>query len=532
VRRGSPTKRIADLGPRLDALEEALELARDRLDESAVDAAEAVLQRSAGRLQLGPEMTVAALAGATGSGKSSLFNALAGAGLSAVGVRRPTTGRTVACVWGRAERAAPLLDWLGATQRHYARPRAELDGLVLLDLPDHDSTHAEHRLEVDRLVALTDLFVWVVDPQKYADALLHERYLQALHGHSSVLVVALNHVDALEVDARRACIADLYRLLASDGLSDVPVLATSARTGEGIPELERELGARVGRRRAAAERIAADLDTVVARLEDVCSGTARPPRRDALDELTRSLADAAGVETVVGAVARAHRRRSVLRVGSPLTRWVRRLRPDPLRRLHLDRPDAAERSSLGPPAPVQVARVGNSVRVLAGEVTKGLADPWPRLVRGVATRTEATLPERLERSVAETDLGMRTDPRWWAVAGALQMVLAVAVVAGALWLLALFGIAWLRLPEPPVPEWREIPVPTLLFLGGLVGSFAVAALGRAAASAGARRRATSARRRLLQGIERVAQDDVIRPLTAELHVRDRLCTGLRRARGT
>ena len=35
--------------------------------------------------------TVVALAGATGSGKSSLFNALVGADVATVGARRPTT---------------------------------------------------------------------------------------------------------------------------------------------------------------------------------------------------------------------------------------------------------------------------------------------------------------------------------------------------------------------------------------------------------------------------------------------------------
>ena len=51
---------------------------------------------------------------------------------------------------------------------------------MLLDLPDHDSTVAAHRLEVDRLVALVDVLVWVLDPQKYADAAIHERYLRPL----------------------------------------------------------------------------------------------------------------------------------------------------------------------------------------------------------------------------------------------------------------------------------------------------------------------------------------------------------------
>ena len=49
-----------------------------------------------------------------------------------------------------------------------------------MDLPDHDSTEVSHHLEVDRLVELADLLVWVLDPQKYADAALHDRYLAPL----------------------------------------------------------------------------------------------------------------------------------------------------------------------------------------------------------------------------------------------------------------------------------------------------------------------------------------------------------------
>ena len=60
---------------------------------------------------------------------------------------------------------------------------AALDGLVLLDLPDHDSTEIDHRMEVDRLVQLVDMLVWVVDPQKYADAAIHDRYLKPLAQH-------------------------------------------------------------------------------------------------------------------------------------------------------------------------------------------------------------------------------------------------------------------------------------------------------------------------------------------------------------
>ena len=55
-----------------------------------------------------------------------------------------------------------------------------LDGLVLLDLPDHDSTEVSHHLEMDRLIKYADLLVWVLDPQKYADAAIHDRYIRPM----------------------------------------------------------------------------------------------------------------------------------------------------------------------------------------------------------------------------------------------------------------------------------------------------------------------------------------------------------------
>ena len=87
---------------------------------------------------------------------------------------RPTTSKAMAACWGR-EVPNDLLDWLQVPTRHVVSGGdPALDGLVLLDLPDHDSTERAHRDEVDRLVQLVDMFIWVVDPQKYADAALHD----------------------------------------------------------------------------------------------------------------------------------------------------------------------------------------------------------------------------------------------------------------------------------------------------------------------------------------------------------------------
>ncbi|TFV62923.1 GTP-binding protein HSR1, partial [Blastococcus sp. CT_GayMR20] len=246
------SRREAPLADRLAALREAVELAEGRLEVPEVGQARALLAKAGARAALG-DATVVALAGATGSGKSTLFNALSGAEVSRPGVRRPTTGVAHATVWGE-DGADRLLDWLEVPRRHRHQPEPALDGLVLLDLPDHDSVKLEHRLEVDRLVALVDVLVWVLDPEKYADAAVHDRYLAPLAGHAGVLLVVLNQIDRLDAVSAKECLTDLRALLDREGLAATPVLAVSARAGTGVAELRGELAHRVAARRAATDR--------------------------------------------------------------------------------------------------------------------------------------------------------------------------------------------------------------------------------------------------------------------------------------
>src|SRR3712207_4387800 len=204
--------RTPPLADRLAALREAVEVADGRLEVPELARARTLLAKAGAREALG-DATVVALAGATGSGKSTLFNALSGAEVSTPGVRRPTTGVAHATVWGD-HGADRLLDWLEVPRRHRVEdPDPALDGLVLLDLPDHDSVRLENRLEVDRLVELVDVLVWVLDPQKYADDAVHTRYLAPLAGHAGVLLVVLNQVDRLDEASAVACLTDLRRLL-------------------------------------------------------------------------------------------------------------------------------------------------------------------------------------------------------------------------------------------------------------------------------------------------------------------------------
>ena len=111
--------------------------------------------------------------------------------------------------------------------------------MVLLDLPDHDSVNAANRQVVDRVVPLADLLVWVVDPQKYADHALHSAYLSVASEHEQPSLVVLNHIDRLSTEDAWEVAKDLQRLLAEDGLGEVPVIPVSARTGAGLGALLR-----------------------------------------------------------------------------------------------------------------------------------------------------------------------------------------------------------------------------------------------------------------------------------------------------
>jgi GTP-binding protein EngB required for normal cell division len=265
------------LPARLASLQELTKIGSGRtgsegFSQPLLTEAEVLLRRSGERMRMSASHTVVALAGGTGSGKSSLFNALAGANFSPAGVTRPTTKHSHACVWGM-EGAAPLLDWLGVQRRHrYARAsaldegEASLTGMLLLDLPDHDSVVTGSAALVDRLVKLADMLVWVLDPLKYADASVHRRYLVPLAGHAAVTTVVLNQVDTLSPDQAADCESDLRRLLDAEGLTETQVLVTSATTGAGLNELRRVLAGAVAARQAATDRITADIDALLERL--------------------------------------------------------------------------------------------------------------------------------------------------------------------------------------------------------------------------------------------------------------------------
>jgi GTP-binding protein EngB required for normal cell division len=520
-------RRAPDLAGRVTMLETALTAGDDRLDPREVARARAVLDRTSQRMRLGADTTIVALAGSTGSGKSSLFNALAGMEISEVGPRRPTTGKPMACAWGGNE-IDPMLDWLEVPRRHRLSRESVLDadreaglhGLLLLDLPDHDSTLVAHRLEVDRLVDLVDLLVWVVDPQKYADELLHSGYLRPLAGHDSVMLVVLNQIDRLARDEVETCRRDLRRLLDADGLESVRLLTASARTGEGTRKLRSVLVEVVQEHGVVVERAAADLDAAARDLGSGVAGReASPESLPGADVLVDALSAAAGVPVVLDAVVADYRMRSGSAVGWPFLRWVRRLRPDPLRRLHLGEAEAdvrrLTRSSLPNATSAQAARVELAVHAVTAAAAEGLPERWTEAVRGAVTLPGDDLTDALDQAVVGVELDLRT-PVWWKVTGGLQIVLALTALAGLGWLTVLGVLGWLRLPVSDPPRLGPLPLPTVLLLGGLSIGLVLAWLLRGVVRIGAARRRERARAQLRGAVRAVVDERILAPVVKVL----------------
>ncbi|MFL6160019.1 MAG: GTPase [Marmoricola sp.] len=532
--------RGTDIGVRVKGLDAAVGAARGRIDDAVLAPAAEVVARASDRLRLSADHTVVALGGATGSGKSSTFNALVGLELASVGVRRPTTSWATACTWG-VKGAAELLEWLGIPPRHQVvrdsmldtgRESHDLDGLVLLDMPDHDSTEVAHHLEVDRLVRLADLLVWVLDPQKYADAAIHDRFLKPLAAHKGVMMVVLNHIDEVAEDRRAGMIADLRRLLDDDGLEGITLVAVSAREGLGIDDLRTAIMARVADKAANRAKISTNLATVAQDIARV-SGDA-PPRSFTpaeQNDVRATMADAAGVPVVVEAVHRSTLLRARRATGWPATAWISRFLRDPLADLDLTSTEKGlvlqARTAL-PEAQVQVARIDSTVRELADRMSAGMNRPWATAFRTAATSRLPEITDRLDRAFAATDLGGGRAPLWTRAVRATQWLLLLAAVAGGLWLLALHG------PDVGLKNVKDTQVggtslAAVLLVGGLVLGILLALLCRVLVVRAASARAHQAEERLLAAVDQVTEELVLSPLNAELEAYRTTTEGLRAA---
>ncbi|WP_374205934.1 GTPase [Streptomyces sp. MUM 2J] len=515
-RGAAPLAYDGHLRSRLDALRELVGLSRARLDSRTLAEAGRVLDEAAARRKLSGQHTVVAIAGASGSGKSQLFNTLAGVAISETGVRRPTTAAPIACSW--SDGGASLIERLGIPPRLRRRPvqspepEEQLRGLVLVDLPDHDSAALQHREQVDRVLRLVDAVIWVVDPEKYADAVLHERYLRPMAGHAEVMFVVLNQTDRLPGEAADLVLDDLRRLLDEDGIAlgehgepGATVLALSALTGDGVGELREALGQFVGERGAAARRISADVDAAAGGLRPVyAAGRCTGLSEEAREEFSARLADAVGATAAGEAAERAWLRNANRACGTPwlrLWRWFQDRGEPPTGRLPLRAQADAEATAR--------QRVEQAVRTVAEQASAGLPAAWAQAVREAAVRGAQGLPEALDELAARAGtLSPSRPPRpgWWPAAVLVQASMTLLQVVGGLWLVG--QIIGVMAPN--------LGVPVLLMVAGIVGGPLVEWSCRMAARGPARRYGQEAERRLRESAAGCGRARVLDPVAAEL----------------
>ncbi|WP_010206328.1 dynamin family protein [Salinibacterium sp. PAMC 21357] len=294
---------------------------------------------------------LAVVGGSTGSGKSTIVNALLGVATTRAGVIRPTTRQPILvhapvdAGWFASDRILPGLARVrgrisapgtpassaGDTPEesrigelmlleHESVPRS----LAIIDAPDIDSVADENRALATQLLAAADLWLFVTTANRYADA-VPWRLLENAAARSITVGIVLNRVPPGALDE---ILPDLQMMLDDRGLSDAPVFSIDEQPLDELGmlpasavEQPREWLSSIAGDRAERSRIAArtlsgaisELDRQVAVIADA--------RQQQLDWITAARATAAShYETALEAVDAATQNGALMR-GEVLARW-------------------------------------------------------------------------------------------------------------------------------------------------------------------------------------------------------------------
>ena len=529
---------MSTLSESLTALAEGIAAARDLgLDTSDAERTADLVEERTG---FAGNTYVIALAGGTGVGKSSLLNALAETNVSEVRAIRPTTSRPLAWVEGNDRKeVGPLLEWVGVEDvvDHQHRDLADV---AIIDLPDVDSVNLGHRAAVDALLPRIDALYWVVDPEKYDDERLHG-YLRQLSAHGDRMVFLFNKADRLGEDDQRLLEEDFARRLSTDGIGRASIRMLSARNGQGVAALRRDLAGAADRKAAVAAKLATDAATALGDVASKAGIEAEAPPSSVVDAKTRASAakgavagalavvDPAGVGRQVRAAVQNQARRQggsllvrILALLSSLT-GTRRRTADPEGYLMNWRRRGSLGHILNPIRRVvtdALAKLPSGARAPA-MAALGMHDLEARLVSAIdqATRQsrEAARPPRLFL---------------WGFVGAIQLALGGVLLFAIAWYLTIiFGPGGIDVATVEVPYLGPVPVPLVLVVASLVASFVFGALLSIHAGWIGRRQARLVAARVTEAVENTVADTAFAPLDRMDEARRRLHAALVRSRG-
>jgi hypothetical protein len=460
--------------------------------------AEAVRGDAAARLGFPSDAYVVALVGGTGVGKSSLLNALAGNAVSPASALRPTTARPVA--WlpvAHREELAGLLAWLGVADGDVRASDGEgLSNVAILDLPDLDSTAADHRRRVEAILPRIDAVVWVTDPEKYADAVLHDDFLATWVPRLDRQLVVVNKADRLSAGQAEALHRDLERDLTrlsrtagARARSAAPeVILTSAAAnaagggGRGTADLQRWLAAEVESKAVVRARLTASIRTAVRGLaaaaglepdEDPRPLVAEASRSRAVEDATAALLRVVDLPTLERQAVAATRARARSRGAGPLggltslvDRWSGRQArvADPVAFAARWR----DRGSLTPAVEPIRAAVAEALRMAPTGIRRRLAE------RADPGAIERDLGRAIDRAVAVRGETVPSS-RVWPVIGLVQTLATLLLVVTAIWV-----VLWVLVKFPVdsvvVPVLGQVPTPLVVLIGVLSAGYLVARL--------------------------------------------------------
>jgi GTP-binding protein EngB required for normal cell division len=520
----------------LDALTDAI--AAGRALGLEVGPAESVSQEAEERLGIVADAYVVALIGGTGVGKSTILNALAGANVSEASARRPTTSAPIAWVSAHAlDSVRPLLARLGAATAK-THSRADLDRVVVLDLPDVDSLEAGHRSIVEAVLPKVDVVAWVTDPEKYADAVLHDRFLGDWLGRLDRQIVVLNKADRLDVAARREVERDLRRLLSREVTRGAAptVISTFATEGEaGIASLRSWLANAAEAKAVVAARLIAGARAAIAELATAAGVTLGDGRLlvsqaeqeravgAAIEEVLR-VVDLPGTERQAIAATRARARRRGTGPIGLLTSLVYRA-------------SGRQRRAADPagylrawPQRGGLTRASEQVRRVISDALPGVppALRGPYAAAGDARDLEQRFKETIDRVVARQAAQEPPTSRVWPVIGLLQTANTLLLIFAVAWVV-LWVIARPQVASYDLPVLGPVPAPmVLLFVALALGYILARALGLHAGWLG-RRWARRLSSEIRKAITEVISAQAIAPLERLERARELLGEALRGA---